>query len=74
MPNQTVNVKVFKGVSTTGTPLMNAVYGDSSSSVRISTVDEQYIVNFQTQTGAADYLVQVFFNGVLNGSKTFSVR
>jgi hypothetical protein len=74
VPDQTVNVKVFKGVTATGTPLMNAVYGDSSSSVRISTVDEQYIVNFQTQTVAADYLVQVFFNGALNGSRTFSVR
>lgn len=69
----TVNVKVFKGTTASGSPLMNAFFGDGSTSVRISDLDE-YIVNFQTQSTASDYLVQVYFNGVLHQSRTFSMR
>jgi hypothetical protein len=68
--DQRVTVRVYEGA----TQKFSATYGDSSSQVRIDTVAEQYITNFQTATGAHDYTVKVSFNGLDQATATFSVR
>jgi hypothetical protein len=51
-------------------------FGAGSGAVRIEQIDPytgQYIVNFQTATGAHKYRVDVFFQGSKQASKEFSV-
>jgi hypothetical protein len=69
-----VEVVVKEGATT----LMDAFYGTGASNVRISETDTQYIVNFQTASGAHSYNVFVYFAGVggqvLQGTTSFSTR
>jgi hypothetical protein len=60
--DESVEVVVKEG----GVTRLNAFFGDGSSSVRISPTDMQYIVNFQTASGAHTYDVFVYFND-MNG-------
>jgi hypothetical protein len=69
-----VHVVVKEGA----TQVFSAFFGEGASSVRISETDMQYIVNFQTASGAHNYTVEVYFDGVggevLQGTTTFSTR
>lgn len=56
--------------------ITTGIFGKGSSGVRIEQIDAytgQYIVNFPTATGAHQYRADVFFNGIKQACKEFSV-
>jgi hypothetical protein len=78
--DESVVVVAYEVTSEGDTLNLSGVYGDGSSFVRIDDVAMQYIINFQTDSGAHNYRVDVYFggdpgtDGILQASKQFSVR
>lgn len=75
------SVKVVVQEITNGVDVeqLSGVFGEGASFVRIDDEVSQYIINFQTSSGAHNYRVDVFFNDFTDTpfkqeGKTFSVR
>lgn len=74
--DESVRVAVYEMTAGGDVEALSGVYGTGASSVRVDPTAEQYIVNFQTSSGAHNYAADVWFDhgDETQGSKSFSVR